>query len=177
MAYHEAGHAVACLAIGRRFSKVTIVPDDKYEGHVKMRATSSRSRRTLDRKLAGALIVAVAGPVTEGRYRKRKAVLDSDPNGDGRAAHDIAAHFRDSEPERFALFAGAVVAARAVIGAHWSTIERVVEILLRQGTMAESEVVALFHPKPIPVKTSGRKMRVILMRGNAVLGKSESFHA
>ena len=35
LAYHEAGHAVACYVFHRRFSKVTIVSDDNFDGQVK----------------------------------------------------------------------------------------------------------------------------------------------
>lgn len=34
VAYHEAGHAVVAVVLGRRFRKVTIVPESDSLGHV-----------------------------------------------------------------------------------------------------------------------------------------------
>ena len=67
VAYHEAGHAVAAVAVGRRFLRVSIIPDDETVG----RCTFPRPSRpfhsitTVDgrdrRRLNAAIVTTLAG--------------------------------------------------------------------------------------------------------------------
>lgn len=75
-AFHEAGHAVACLELGRGFRYVTIVPDpdDNSLGHVKFTRwrlqfdenspLTPRLQQTLERDI----VIAMAGPYAEERF-------------------------------------------------------------------------------------------------------------
>jgi ATP-dependent Zn protease len=64
-AYHEAGHAVACLKLGRGFLCVTIVPDQDSDGEVKRtKAPKSKSERWLEREV----LISLAGLAAEKRY-------------------------------------------------------------------------------------------------------------
>jgi ATP-dependent Zn protease len=67
-AYHEAGHAVVALALGRPVEKVTIVPNSKRLGLCKV--TKGRFRPSAD-PLETEVMILLAGLVAEARYTGR----------------------------------------------------------------------------------------------------------
>ena len=71
-AYHEAGHAVACYLLGRRFKRVTIVPDHESHGKVfphRLRnfhpdtSTTLRTRQRIETEIT----ILFAGGLTEAK--------------------------------------------------------------------------------------------------------------
>lgn len=87
-AYHEAGHVVACLELGRAFRSVTILPGDGYLGCVHYRPWPKSIKETgyadgrTERWLERQALIALAGPAAEarfvGRYDHRAAGRDYD---------------------------------------------------------------------------------------------------
>lgn len=72
-AYHEAGHAVVAIALGRSFRKVTIVPDEDSLGHVLHRPFPKGFRPDIDvdlrseRRIRQSVLCSLAGMAAERR--------------------------------------------------------------------------------------------------------------
>jgi ATP-dependent Zn protease len=64
-AYHEAGHAVVALALGRPVSRVTIIPDQKRAGLCEFRKGTFRPS---DDWLEREILIALGGVAAEARY-------------------------------------------------------------------------------------------------------------
>ncbi len=64
-AYHEAGHAVVALALGRPVDRVTIVPDPKHAGLCEFRKGSFRPS---DDWLEREILIALGGVAAEARH-------------------------------------------------------------------------------------------------------------
>lgn len=71
VAYHEAGHAVAAAVLKRRFEYVTIKPKGNVRAHMAYSLAKEHKRPTRRHVQA---VVALAGPMAEGRYTRRNAV-------------------------------------------------------------------------------------------------------
>jgi hypothetical protein len=77
-AHHEAGHAVACIVLGRAFVRVTIMPEGDSLGHIRKTPppkslqpdieTGPRERRWIEREA----LIALAGPAAEARFLGRR---------------------------------------------------------------------------------------------------------
>ena len=65
-AYHEAGHAVMALALGRNIQRVTIEPDPKRLGACEIKKGSFRPSPDV---LETSVLIFYGGLVAEGRYR------------------------------------------------------------------------------------------------------------
>ena len=65
-AYHEAGHAVMALALGRNIQRVTIEPDPKRLGACEIKKGSFRPSADV---LETSVLIFYGGLVAEGRYR------------------------------------------------------------------------------------------------------------
>src|SRR5271154_137066 len=64
-AYHEAGHAVMALALGRPVDHVSILPDAQFLGHCEFRKAVFRpSEDWLEREM----LIALAGAAAEARH-------------------------------------------------------------------------------------------------------------
>ena len=78
VAYHEAGHAVACVRLGRAFRYATIVPKEDSLGHVLYTSfgasfrpgidVSSKTERIIDRQV----LIALAGMAADRRFVGRR---------------------------------------------------------------------------------------------------------
>lgn len=67
-AYHEAGHAVMALLMGRSVQKVSIIPSESRLGACKVQ--KGRSKQVKD-KLEAEVLILLAGMVAEGRKSGR----------------------------------------------------------------------------------------------------------
>lgn len=67
-AYHEAGHAVMALLVGRTVQKVSIIPSQNRLGAVTMQ--KGRSKQVQD-KLEAEMLILLAGMAAEGRKSGR----------------------------------------------------------------------------------------------------------
>ena len=150
-AYHEAGHAVAHFARGRRIDRVSIVPDEDGGslGHVRGRILLDTEKwragiREFDtprerRAAEDTIIAALAGPIAEakltgrrnragaaGDYERVGDLLDALDDGDDAVA---AAHLNFLE-----------VLAAQLIDRYWPLVEVLAEELLARGTLSGSAV-------------------------------------
>jgi hypothetical protein len=179
---------VAAIINGRRFISVTVVPNGRLAGHVRVRPIKSpRSRgdfaiMNFGVRLFADVVMRVAGSVAEARYRKRAITLSASSElGDATAGLAVAALFYTTpagvdEAKQGKLLVNAVMLARSLIFTHWADVTRVANALLKRGTLTEAEVRGLVRRKPIRVRTSGKRMRAVLMRGEVALGRSDLFH-
>jgi hypothetical protein len=86
-AYHEAGHAMMCLLLGRPIRCIHIVPDGFAEGSVMTWPRAVRRHRTWSRRLENDLAVACAGDAAESlEYGTPRVLSGDDDFGDRRAA-------------------------------------------------------------------------------------------
>ena len=149
VAYHEAGHAVACVLLRIPVVHVTIRPDRWGLGAVRwgdvtrlrvpgMRGVSGVARvRAIRERLA---VMALAGPVAQGILVGHYAVWCC--CGDRRFAHRQLAPFSRTEEE----LANHVLnlesrASKILRGARvWAAVERVADALLESETLNSSQV-------------------------------------
>ncbi|MEZ6137342.1 MAG: cell division protein FtsH [Pirellulaceae bacterium] len=81
-AYHEAGHAVMAVALGRSVQKVTVTPGQLQTGGVRLGACAMKKgrRKASDDPLEDEVLILMAGMVAEshftGQYCQRGATQD-----------------------------------------------------------------------------------------------------
>jgi hypothetical protein len=145
-AYHEAGHAIACIKLKRPFKQVTIIPKDNSLGHLQPHdkpksiqpevETSGRTRSWLEREI----LITLAGLASENRFAGRHNWRGA--GGDFRDAVDIATYlyFEPRLIEKYLSFkieeAKCFVAAERV----WDEIVAVAAALLRRKTLSARDV-------------------------------------
>jgi Peptidase family M41 len=64
-AYHEAGHAVVALALGRTIHKVSVLPNRERLGEVRF---AKGAAKPTDDWIEREILIALAGPVAEARF-------------------------------------------------------------------------------------------------------------
>lgn len=150
-AIHEAGHAVISVILGQRFNFVTIEPSDDANGHIQYCHTNLDLQKLLpeyyqedideeliNTKVRNHISITLAGYLCElqlGVQNSEGAVSDFNSvidlafrhKGDG----DLATEFV-SRCEEFTI---------ALIQQNWHFILNVVELLLREKTLAEEKVL------------------------------------
>jgi ATP-dependent Zn protease len=166
-AYHEAGHAVACVfaegqPIGIR--KASIVPDDAEGtlGHVLQKRSPAWLRRDIEsgflspraeRACMNRAVVLLAGKAAADRYHGRRgnrgsAVYATDPkygrvivDGDQHRAVDWLAAISRGDPEETGLlWRLAEHRARRLVEVRWDNVERLAGALLERRTLTVDEV-------------------------------------
>lgn len=75
LAYHEAGHAVACIELGLRFKSVSIIKNNKSLGRVLFKNLNLGSdtdfNDRIKNKCVKYIISALAGPASEMKFMKK----------------------------------------------------------------------------------------------------------
>jgi ATP-dependent Zn protease len=139
-AYHEAGHAVAALALGRPVQRVSVLPNQKHLGHCEFgKGVFRPSEDWLEREI----LIALGGLAAEARYTGAYA-------WDG-AARDRqyvrqlvvqrAGERRAERLERRLLAKTEHLLSRE---GHWRAVELIAAELLRQGAISGRAARALF---------------------------------
>lgn len=129
IAYHEAGHAVAAVLLKRQFEYVTIKRIGDLGGHMAYSIARERKRSTPRMTQA---IVALAGPMAEGRHSRRKAAKLLR----GEDVRRIA-ELKLSEKK----YVYAVGVALVLVAWNWPSIKAVAKALQRTGTLTELAVL------------------------------------
>lgn len=157
VAHHEAGHAVAGFALGRGFTRVTVVPDSDKEsaGSVTVRVLriarerEHRSPTLRERQqLLDEIVYRFAGAQAECRFR---GIELSHVLAEGTAEHDygLALFFAEGlEPSlkpRTALLNYLEVRAADLVELHWFLIEGLVDELVDRRTLSGSAVYRLLR--------------------------------
>jgi len=152
VAYHEAGHAVAAIAVGMSFKSVSIIPSESSWGRLLLRKMSDfhpdveRDRRTVN--LAKKyMFAALGGPVSE-KKRGRGGGLGE---GDVQEVFNMAARLCGSfeETEAYVNFTWCQVEQSVKL--NWKAIRIVVRQLIKCKTLKCQEVKALIQDELSPV--------------------------
>jgi len=141
-AHHEAGHAVAGVAVGATVERVTIVADARTLGQTVVQHAQD----------VGALrrvVHVLAGPLAECRHTGRSFVLSEYRSDRDRVIHFITT--RSAIPEHRALdsatYATALDLAQTIVAARWAQIGRVAVELILRGTLDHHQ---LAHAMRVP---------------------------
>jgi hypothetical protein len=154
-AYHEAGHAVAAMALGRPVLSAELADEDgyvlgkdniKFGGLVRCRGGSAR----------GLVMTALAGAIAEARIRRVSPwpVLLFEQRIDlenaGRAAKSIAKGW--FTPER--AVRRAEQKTSALLDQHWGAVERIANALIEHRRLDASQICGLFAHENVGAVTS-----------------------
>ena len=144
-AYHEAGHAVAALALGRGVKCVSIVPGEEILGHCahhKLRSFQPdihTNGRTL-RRIEQSILILLAGGEAEAKFRGRHNHIGAER--DYQDAIDLAMCVFGSEEETEAYLRWLLIRARNLITSlvNWPIVEHVAAELLARKTLNGREM-------------------------------------
>jgi hypothetical protein len=132
-AYHEAGHAVMALALGRPVDHVSIRPDAQYLGHCEFRKAVFRpSEDWLEREMLISLAGLAAEAIHTGDYAWDGAARDL------RYARELALGRAGNERKAERLTDRVLSKAEHLLSkpAHWRAVERLASELLRVGEVS-----------------------------------------
>ena len=141
-AYHEAGHAVMALALGRSVDHVSIQPDALFLGHCEFRKAVFRpSEDWLEREMLIALAGLAAEAIHSGDYAWDGAARDL------RYARSLALDRAGNERKAERLADRMLSKAEHVLNkpAHWRAVERLAVELLRVGEVSGRAVRHFFE--------------------------------
>ena len=155
-AVHEAGHAVAALALGVRFKHVTIIPEEAYAnaGHVRMQRSRNQSRDYAFNRvvvaLSGVVAAKAAGyrPALYGWEADRSAAVawaDTYAGGLGLTSEWIDLGFKTAE----------VFERR-----HRDLIHALADALLERQTLSEQECREILRARTMSKAGSGRPPQI-----------------
>lgn len=154
-AYHEAGHAIACLSVGRAFGKATIVPEGDKLGYVSNPANYKFLDPTITsyswdpkdlRKIREQIVVFLAGyastEILLGRYVMRRwdsfdyqyilDLLDALYAGlgqDKEVDKEVSAYIEYME-----------LVTKNILRKNWSLVEKVADTLINERTMSYNRI-------------------------------------
>jgi hypothetical protein len=144
-AYHEAGHAVACHLLRRRFRYVTIEPGEDSLGHLlEARPPGSfqpdvdaggRARMTAERLIMIRLAGEAAESLWRGKHNWRGA------RGDHHSVSDLTSYFCGDVEEETAYAQWLAIRTRNMLRnqMNWALVEAVAASLLERGRLGYRE--------------------------------------
>jgi hypothetical protein len=148
IAYHEAGHAVAAVALGFDVEVASIVPDDDcILGHVIVPVSDDRDLEYWIRRAT----MLWCGPLAAQRHPG--TFLDDDGGGDDHqsiAVYGDCAAIGSGESDGFKVWTRA--RAMSILNANWSAVAAVALALLEHDTLTGGEIrqlVAEVEPAPV----------------------------
>ena len=161
IAYHEAGHAVACRALGKRFVQVTVVPRGGAAGFMEPAVDEIRRGRSRE-ELLNDIVIALAGRESErkqfGQYYEGASqdleyarfyalymVREQGMTGDGTplfASNDEQTAALSEAGHELLLEASGV--ARKKLDENWYKVEEMVNRLMEHHTLFDEDVAELW---------------------------------
>lgn len=158
VAIHEAGHAVAAIAVRRGVHGATIVPEAEIDGRVRTARFGNTFRPDIDlppghqRLLEAAILVLMAGHEAEridGRRGRRGDTIDLI------TAANLAAHACGSDEEIEALMELQRVRAHNILRLRWNAVLAVAGALLAEKSVSGPRIRALVAEATVPKPTPG----------------------
>jgi Peptidase family M41 len=150
IAYHEAGHAVACVVHHVRVRKATIVPDAEVLGHVShanpyggVRLDVENSSRRARFRVERDILISLAGDAAERKFCNRRRF---GAGSDYDRAVDAASYLCSSAEATEAYVNWLAVTASDWAEGHWPAIEKVAKALLQHKTLTGARVRELVLP-------------------------------
>lgn len=147
-AFHEAGHAVAHFALGRRIDRVSIISEDDTLGRVRgpvlprswdpSTSTGFDTLREL-KAMEDAIVAALAGPNAEAKFRGRRNLLGA--RGDYETVGWLLQQTCDgSDHVSRAYYAYVKALAHDLIETHWYLVEALALELLDRRSLNGARV-------------------------------------
>jgi hypothetical protein len=157
-AYHEAGHAVMALRLGRRFRYATVRPEEDRLGHVRYYAANYRpdggdsdaARLTTEQHI----LTLLAGAAAERRFAGRTDRVGA--KADYERAADLAGYVCGSQEEATAYLRWLSVRTGNTLGVWWGAVVAIAEALRDQGHLDYAAALELWRrtpPAPAPRPT------------------------
>ena len=153
IAYHEAGHAVACIVLGHPIKKLTIVETGESLGSCLSPSPiflnygdTKRDRRRAAREC---IVTIYAGPEAQRLLKTAAALCGCD--GDEESAFEVSRDFGVlprgcsfvGDDRHWALLERIRLEARQLVRSHWPTIEALAAALLVEGTLAGERIAEI----------------------------------
>jgi hypothetical protein len=152
-AYHEAGHVVATLALGRAVRRVTIVPDAEQDslGHCQGTAEGNwfhpnyncdaRTRARTEQRI----MITLAGAVAERHFSSRHNSVGG--SFDQAKAADLSLRFCGSSKEAEAYLGWLLVRTELLIThpVYWPAVEALAGALFAEKTLSGKQARAIYH--------------------------------
>ena len=140
-AYHEAGHAVMALALGRNVQRVTIEPDPKRLGACEIKKGSFRPSPDA---LETSVLIFYGGLVAEGRYRGQYCWVGA--GQDLRDIRELCSLRASGEKAIERLERRLLSKAEHILDepGHWLAIERIAADLMKTPTISGRAARAQF---------------------------------
>src|SRR5580704_12810112 len=140
-AYHEAGHAVAALALGRPVQRVSVLPDARFLGRCEFgKGVFRPSEDWLEREVLIALGGVVAEAMHSGHYAWDGAARDLQT-----VRRLLESRVGERRAERFER--RLLAKAEHLLGddGHWKAVELIAADLVRLGTISGRTAKHLFE--------------------------------
>ena len=158
-AYHEAGHAVAAFAIGKRFRKASILPEADSLGRLTKCGWKSKLTPELDdyerlrlrRMVEAEIIFCLAGAVAEAKLTDRYNHIGA--SGDYQDAVFYATYVTDSTKETEAYIKWLFEKTKNILSRRWGAVELLADELLKRreiGYMATRKIIRKGLDGPLP---------------------------
>lgn len=146
VAYHEAGHAVASLALRRAIRFVSIVPEAETLGRLKLTKAPATMRLDIDAEhrtkawIEREILITFAGPAAEAHFTGRRNHIGA--AGDFKQAVDIASYHHGLGKVLTKYLDYMMARSEAFITAaqQWVQVERLVEFLLEERHLQPKRV-------------------------------------
>jgi hypothetical protein len=144
-AYHEAGHAIARFALGRRIDRVSILPDADSLGHVRGQVLPSHLfakggdiSDVPTKTVEDQIVILLAGPLAEKRFTGRWNRVGASSDYEGASTVAVSTHGDDDVRDAFIRYLEAV--GKALIDVHWYLVEALAAALLERETLSGVQV-------------------------------------
>ena len=144
IAYHESGHAVACVILGVRVKKATIIPvDANILGRVTHASIYGGARPDIEfsdpvrLRVERDILIAFAGDAAERRFHKRRRFGGwSDYDRATNAASNVCSSPNATE----AFLRWLEIAAADLVDLNWPAIDAVAKALVERKTLTGGQV-------------------------------------
>jgi len=151
-AYHEAGHAVVSHFLGCKALSATVIPAGASAGAAVHRNPLRRVQLDLYRsdrvrlRAERAIMISLAGPLAQRRYRPR-SWRRWHGRFDFRRAAELANRVCGSTEQVSAFLAWLEVKTRDLVESYWPEIERVADSLFERQRLDGAEIMAAINRK------------------------------